>query len=97
MSSADWYFDAADRLRGRADACLQVARRLEDAAVFDLRRSSGETTWQGPVAIEFDERLAFHCARLVDAIDRLRVDAIGLAAEADDLDRHGAYLLAIGA
>src|SRR5262245_6077934 len=97
MSSADWYFDQADRLRARADVCLQLARRLDDAAVFDLRRYSGEATWQGPVAIEFDDRLAFLCARLLDAIDLLRVDAVGISAAADDLERHGAYLLAVGA
>jgi hypothetical protein len=97
MSSADWYLDQADRLRGRADVCLQLARRLDDTAVFDLRRDSGETTWQGPVAIEFDDRLAFHCARLLGAIDVLRVDAVGLSAAADDLERHGAYVLAVGA
>jgi hypothetical protein len=48
------------------------------------------------VAIEFDGQLAVHCARLQDAIDRLRVDALGLSAEADDLERCGAYLLAVG-
>ena len=96
MTAADWYFDQADRLRARADACLDAARRLDDAAIFELRRHSGETTWQGPVAIEFDDRLALHCARLSDAIDRLRVDAVGLSAEADDLERYGAYLLTIG-
>jgi hypothetical protein len=96
MSSADWYFAEAGRLRGRADACRQLALRLDDAAIFDLRGHSGETTWQGPVAIEFDGQLAVHCARLQDAIDRLRVDALGLSAEADDLERCGAYLLAVG-
>lgn len=96
MSSADRCFAQADQLRGRADACLQLAGRLDGAALFDLRRHSGEATWQGPVAIEFDDRLAFHCARLDDAIDQLRVNALGLSAEADDLERRGAYLLGLG-
>jgi hypothetical protein len=96
MSSADWYFAQADHLRGRADACQQLARRLDGAAVFELRRYSGDTTWQGPVAIEFDDRLAFHCLRLQSAIDQLRVDAVGLSAEADDLERRGTYLQAVG-
>lgn len=96
MSSADWYFAQANQLRRRADACLQLAHRLDGAALFDLRRYSGETTWQGPVALEFDDRLAFHCARLQEVIDQLRVNALGLSAEADDLERRGAYLLGVG-
>jgi hypothetical protein len=91
MTSADWYFEQAAQRRRRADACLQLARRLDDATVFDLRRYSGEATWQGPVAIEFDDQSAFHCARLQDATDQLRVNALGLSAEADDLERRGIY------
>jgi hypothetical protein len=95
MGSADTCFAEAAQLRGRADVCMQLAGRLDGAALFDLRRYSGEATWQGPVAIEFDDSLAFHCARLEDAIDRLRVNALGLSAEADDLERRGAYLLGV--
>jgi hypothetical protein len=99
MSATDsnfaWYFAQADRLRERADACRHLARQLDDAAVLDLHRHSGEATWQGPVAIEFDDQLAFHRARLQDAVDQLRVDALGLSAEADDLERRGAYLAAL--
>ena len=93
--SADGYLAEANQLRRRAEACLQLAHRLDGAGLFDLRRYSGDTTWQGLVAIEFDDRLAFHCARLQDAIDQLRVDALGLSAEADDLERRGAYVLGV--
>jgi hypothetical protein len=96
MSAADWYFEQAAQLRGRADTCRQLARRLDAATVFDLRRCSGEATWQGPVAIDFDDRLATHCARLQDAIEQLRLNALGLSAEADDLERRGANLLVVG-
>jgi hypothetical protein len=96
MSSADWYFEQAAQLRARSDACLQLARHLDAATVFDLRPHSGEATWQGPVAIGFDDRLAFECVRLQDAIERLRVDAVGLSAEADDHERRGAHLRAVG-
>jgi hypothetical protein len=96
MSAADWYFEQAAQLRGRADTCRQLARRLDAATVFDLRRCSGEATWQGPVAIDFDDRLAIHCARLQEAIEQLRLDALGLSAEADDLERRGAHLLVVG-
>jgi hypothetical protein len=95
MSSADWHFAQADVLRARSRACLQLARRLDAATLFELRRYSGEATWQGPVALAFDDRLAIHCARLRDAIDQLRVDALGLSAEADDHERGGAYLLTL--
>jgi hypothetical protein len=94
MTSADWYFAQADVLRRRAAACVQLATQLDGAALFDLHRYSGEATWQGPVAVEFDRQLAAHCARLQDAIDRLRSNAIALCTDADDLNRHGAYLLA---
>jgi hypothetical protein len=93
MMSADWYFAQADVLRRRAAACIQLAGQLDGAALFDLHRYSGEATWQGPVALEFDRQLAVHCARLHDAVDRLRSNAIGLGTDADDLDRHGASLL----
>ena len=94
MNSADWYFTQADLLRGRADACQQLARQLDGAAVFELHLYSGDLTWQGPVATEFDEQLAGHCIRLSAAIDRLRSNAIGLSGDADDLERQGAYVLA---
>ena len=54
MTSADWYFAQADLLRGRADACLQLAQQLDGAALFDLHRYSGDATWQCPAATEFD-------------------------------------------
>jgi hypothetical protein len=92
MSSADWHFAEADALRSRADACHRLAGQLDAAALFDLHRHSGEATWQGPVALAFDEQLAVHRARLLDAIDRLRVNALGLSAEADDHERRGAFL-----
>ena len=50
MNSPEWYFAQAELLRGRADACLQLAQRLDGAALFDLHRYSGDATWQGPVA-----------------------------------------------
>ena len=94
MTAPDWYFAQADLLRGRADACVQLADQLDAAALFDLHRYSGETTWQCPAAIEFDEQLSAHCTRLQDAIDRLRSNALGLSGDADDLERQGTYLLA---
>ena len=94
MNSPDWYFAQAELLRGRADACLQLAQRLDGAALFDLQHYSGDTTWQGPAAAEFDRQLLVHCARLGDAIDWLRADALGLSGDADDLERRGAFLLA---
>ena len=94
MNSADWYFAQADLLRGRADACLQLANQLDDATLFDLHSYSGEATWQCPAAIEFDEQLSVHCTRLHDAIDRLRSNALGLSGDADDLERQGAYVVA---
>jgi hypothetical protein len=95
MTSADSYFAQADHLRGRADTCRQLADDLDGAILFDLHSYSGEATWQGPVAIEFDERVAGYCAQLSDAIERLRSNAVALSCQADDLDRQGAYLLAI--
>lgn len=94
MISADWYFAQADVLRGRADACLQLAGQLDGAALFDLHNYSGEATWQGPAAIEFDAQLSTECTRLQDAIDRLRSNALGLSGDADDLERQGAWVLA---
>jgi hypothetical protein len=94
MNSADWYFAQADVYRGRADACLQLANQLDDAALFDLHSYSGEATWQCPAALDFDVQLAAHCTRLSDAVARLRSNALGLSGEADDLDRQGAYVLA---
>ena len=94
MISADWYFAQADLLRGRADACLQLAHQLAGATLFDLHGYSGEATWQGPAAIEFDEQLSVHCTRLQDAIDRLRSNALGLSGDADDLERQAAYVVA---
>jgi hypothetical protein len=94
MVSADWYFAQADLLRGRADACVQLAQQLDGAALFDLHRYSGEATWQCPAATEFDQQLAVHCTRLQAAIDRLRANALGLVNDADDLERQGAYALA---
>ena len=47
------------------------------------------------MATEFDQQLAVHCARLQDAIDQLRANALGLSGDADDLERQGAYLLAL--
>jgi hypothetical protein len=91
MNSPDWYFAQADDLRRRADACVQLAQHLDGAALFDLRRYSGEATWQSPAAIEFDDQLAVHCSRLHDAIDRLRSNALGLNGDADDLERQGTY------
>jgi hypothetical protein len=92
--SADWYFAQADLLRGRADACVQLAHQLDGAALFDLHHFSGEATWQCPAATEFDQQLAVHCTRLQEAIDRLRANALGLVSDADDLERQGAYVLA---
>jgi hypothetical protein len=94
MTSADWYFAQADVLRGRADACLQLARQLDGAALFDLHSYSGDATWQGPAAIEFDAQLSAQCTRLQDAIDRLRSNALGLSGDADDLERQGTFVLA---
>ena len=95
MNSADWYFDQADLLRGRADACQQLARQLDGATLFDLHQYSGDLTWQCPVATEFDQQLFAHCLRLSDAIDQLRSNAIGLSGDADDLERQGAHILAL--
>jgi hypothetical protein len=89
MQSADWYFAEADLLRARADACLALAEQLAGAQLFDLHRYSGEATWVCPAATAFDEELALHCARLQGAIDQLRSNAIGLAADADDRERQG--------
>jgi hypothetical protein len=93
MSSADWYSAQAHVLRGRADACVQLANQLQGAAVFELHQYSGEATWQCPAATEFDEQLAVHCSRLQDAIDQLRSNALGLGADADDYERQGAWVL----
>jgi hypothetical protein len=90
MSSAAWYFAQADLLRGRADACLQLASRLDGAQLFDLHRYSGAATWQCPAATAFDEQLAVQCARLRNAIDEVRANALGLCADADDHERRGA-------
>ena len=95
MNSPDWYFAQADLLRGRADACLQLAQQLDGATLFDLHRYSGDLTWQCPVATEFDQQLFAHCLRLSDAIDQLRSNAIGLSGDADDLERQGAHVLAL--
>jgi hypothetical protein len=94
MTSADVYFAQADRLRERAEACRQLADELDAATLFDLHNYSGEATWQGPVAIEFDERVSGYCFQLTDAIERLRSNALALGCEADDLERQGAVLLA---
>ena len=94
MTSADWYFTQADLLRGRAEACRQLARQLDGAALFDLHLYSGDLTWQCPVATEFDEQLAGHCIRLSAAIDDCAANALGLSGDADDLERQGAYVLA---
>jgi hypothetical protein len=93
MTSAD-YFAQAEHVRGRAARCRRLADDLERATLFDLHRYSGEDTWQGPVAIEFADRLAGYCAQLSAAIDRLRSNVIALSCAADDLERHGAILLA---
>ena len=91
MNSPDWYFAQAEDLRRRADVCWQLAQHLEGAALFDLHRYSGDATWQCPAATEFDEQLAVHCSRLHDAIDRLRSNALGLSADADDAERQGTH------
>ena len=40
--------------------------------------------------MEFDRTLGVHRARLHDAIDRLRANALGSSGDADDYERHGA-------
>jgi hypothetical protein len=93
MSTAEWYYAQAGLFRDRAEACRQLAGRLDRAAVFDLHQYSGELTWEGPVALEFDRVLAGHCAELQAAIDALHVNAFGLSADADDYERRGAIAL----
>jgi hypothetical protein len=90
MSSAEWYYAQADLLRGRAEACRQLARCLDGAVLFDLHQYSGELTWTGPVATEFDRLLAGYCGELQTAIDTLRANALGLSGDADDYERRGA-------
>ena len=88
MSSADWYFAQADLLRGRADACLQLAGRLDGAALFDLHQLLRRGDVAGPGwRSSSTTSCGVHCARLQDAIDRLRVNALGLSGDADDLER----------
>ena len=94
MMTPDWYFAQAGLFRQRADACTDLAGRLEGAALFDLAAFSGEATWIGPVATEFDRQLSVHRRRLQDAIDALRTNALGLSGDADDYERQGAYLAA---
>jgi hypothetical protein len=93
MPTADWYYSQADLFRGRAEACRQLAHRLDGAALFDLHQYSGELTWDCPAGREFDRLLSGHCGDLAAAIDVLRANALGLSGDADDYERRGAAVL----
>ena len=90
MPTADWYYSQADLLRGRAEACRQLAHRLDGAALFDLHQYSGDLTWDCPAGREFDRQLGGYCGDLLATIDALRANALGLSGDADDYERHGA-------
>jgi hypothetical protein len=93
MPTADWYYTQADLLRGRAEACRQLAHRLDGAALFDLHQYSGVLTWDCPAADEFDRLLGGYCGDLQAAIDALRANALGLSGDADNYERRGAAQL----
>jgi hypothetical protein len=93
MPTADWYYTQADLLRGRAEACRQLAHRLDGAALFDLHHYSGDLTWDCPAADEFDRQLSAYCGTLQDAIDALYTNALGFSSDADDYERRGAAAL----
>jgi hypothetical protein len=93
MPTADWYYIQADVLRGRAEACRQLAQRLDGAALFDLHKYSGDLTWDCPAGDEFDRLLSTYRADLQDAIDALLTNALGFSGDADDYERRGAAAL----
>jgi hypothetical protein len=93
MPTADWYYAQADLLRGRAEACRQLAQRLDGAALFDLHQYSGDLTWDCPAGDEFDRQLSTYCGDLQGAIDALYTNALGFSNDADDYERRGAIAL----
>ena len=96
MNSPDWYFAQADLLRGRADACLQLARRLDGAALFDLtvvlRRADLAVARWRPSSIVSSSSTCRGCR--TPSIS-CASNALGLSGDADDLERQGAYLLVL--
>lgn len=75
----------ASALRERAHLLRTAAadaRRIADEAGV-VRRLGGVTTWQGPAADRFDERVGAQIGELDDLAERLRRDARRLDALAD--------------
>jgi hypothetical protein len=89
--SSDWYVRQADLLYGRADACLQLAGELELAPLVSLLGYAGDDTWQGPAAGDFREVVVFSHGKLLDAIEGLRANALGLGNEGDNMSRSAAH------
>lgn len=92
-TTPDWHVHQAAILRSRAEACRQLADRLDAASLHQLPDYSGELTWRCPVADDFDLQVAAHRRRLDEAVEGLHVNACGLSGDADDHERRAAWLL----
>ena len=92
--SPAWYRQHADTLYGRADECLRLADELDGSPLVSLLGYAGDDTWQCPAAEEYRADILRAQGKILDAIEALRSNAIGLGNDADQMSRTAADVAA---
>jgi hypothetical protein len=87
--------DAAE-LRRRALELRRLAAHLAATPLDDLAAWAGPETWVSPRAAALRDQLTVERARLLNAVDDLRLHARWLEREADALEAIGAVAAAAG-
>ena len=88
--SPQWYVQQASLYYERPDECRRIAVALESSPLPALLQLAGPDTFQCPAAEQFRDDLLMGQRRVLDAIDTLNANIVGLIADGDEMSRAGA-------